>query len=105
MCNTRKHSNTRARRQAPQMWSCRRKTITYANTTKTTYTYDPLSYRLQHFKTQRGGPSGPLLQSLAYHYDAAGNIVETVDSSDHSLWFSSTTQIPKTKNNYTYDAV
>ena len=48
--------------------------------------YDPLTFRLSHFKTERTADS-KLLQSQAYYYDAVGNIVETVATATQSVYF------------------
>src|SRR5690606_13851155 len=81
----------------------RREKLVYANGTETTYTYDALSFRLAHFKTERTS-DGKLLQSLAYTYDAVGNIVATTDTANHSVYFSATS-VPDAHADYTYDAV
>jgi len=81
----------------------RRKLVTYASGTETEYSYDELSFRLQHFKTTRAS-DGKLLQSLKYYFDAAGNIVQTEDSATHSVYFSAPT-VPDGGAEYTYDAL
>ncbi|MEQ9325071.1 MAG: RHS repeat-associated core domain-containing protein, partial [Polyangiaceae bacterium] len=70
----------------------------------TSYTYDPLTFRLTYFKTTRPGTPAKLLQSLAYHYDAVGNIVKTVDSMSEDVYFTTAPSDPADAD-YTYDAV
>jgi RHS repeat-associated protein len=78
----------------------RRKVVDYANGTVTTYKYDKHSFRLEHFKTERGSD---LLQSLAYTFDAAGNIVSTDDTATQAVYFSGSTV--SADGDYTYDAI
>jgi RHS repeat-associated protein len=70
----------------------------------TEYSYDPLTYRLEHFKTKRESDD-KLLQSLAYYYDPVGNITATKDTSSHDVFFSGGGSIPEADGDYTYDAV
>jgi RHS repeat-associated protein len=65
------------------------------------YTYDPLTFRLESFKTTRTG--GDKLQHVFYYYDAVGNIVETDDDATQSVYFSES--VPAADQDFTYDAV
>ncbi len=74
--------------------------IEYGNGTKTTYTYDPLTFRLTHLFTTRGAtfpndcPKPPPegwprcgLQSLHYTYDPVGNITHIRDDAQQRIFF------------------
>ena len=50
-----------------------REKIVYGNGATTEYAYDPLTFRLTHMVTTRGGDAD-LLQDLRYTFDPAGNI-------------------------------
>ena len=82
----------------------RRTKIVYDNDTEAEYTYDPLTYRLSHFKTTRTTDT-KLLQSMAYYYDAVGNIVEVVDTATQSVYFTTSPTPANADADYTYDAV
>ena len=88
----------------------RRESVTYdegdgsTSFATTTYTYDPLTFRLSHFKTERDSDS-KLLQSLAYYYDAVGNITQTVDTATTSIYFTTAPTPSSASADYTYDAV
>ena len=82
----------------------RRTKIVYDNDTETEYTYDPLTFRLSHFKTTRTTDS-KLLQSMAYHYDAVGNIVEVVDTASQDVYFTTSPSPSSADAEYEYDAV
>ena len=78
----------------------RRKAIQYGNGISTSYEYDPLTSRLIHQQTLRGAE---LLQDLFYTYDPAGNITETTDGAQQTIFFNN--QAVEPHASYTYDAV
>jgi RHS repeat-associated protein len=83
----------------------------------TTYTYDPLTFRLIHLLTRRGDSAFPddcpepspadwpgcQVQNLHYTYDPAGNIIHIQDYAQQTIFFSQRRVEPS--NEYTYDAV
>lgn len=83
----------------------------------TTYTYDPLTFRLTHLLTIRDKrsypddcPKSPLtdwpgcqLQNLHYTYDPAGNITYIKDDAQQTIFFKGRWVEPS--NEYTYDAI
>ncbi|MFO0612370.1 MAG: SpvB/TcaC N-terminal domain-containing protein [Polyangiaceae bacterium] len=81
----------------------RRTEITYATGNfKTTYEYDPLTFRLTRVLTTRTTPS-ETLQDLKYTFDPVGNIVESTDGAQQSLLF--TNGFATVPNRYEYDAL
>ncbi|KAK6529747.1 hypothetical protein TWF281_008909 [Arthrobotrys megalospora] len=74
--------------------------IEYGNGVRTTYSYDPLTFRLIHLQTQRGSDS---LQDLYYTYDAIGNITHIRDDAQQTIFFRNRRVEPS--NDYTYDAI
>ena len=54
----------------------RREQIDYGNTASTTYSYDPITFRLKDLKTKRGSS---VLQHMTYEYDPIGNIIRIDD--------------------------
>jgi len=77
-----------------------REEIVYSNNTKTTYTYDAKTFRLTRLFTERTTDSADL-QDLRYTYDPVGNIVETKDLAQQTVYFSNTVVSPDSK--YEYD--
>jgi RHS repeat-associated protein len=75
--------------------------IFYGNNTRTSYEYDPLSFRLTRILTTRN--AGEILQDLRYIYDPAGNITQVRDWAQPDIFFDNE-QI-RAVNNYTYDAL
>jgi len=73
-----------------------------APTTTTTYTHDPLTYRLTRLRTLRHSDDAPL-QSLHYHYDPAGNVTDARDTAQQTVYFQNTVVEPA--NGYEYDAL
>ena len=83
----------------------------------TTYTYDPLTFRLVHMLTQRNqlafpddcpqpspaGWPGCQVQNLHYTYDPAGNITHIRDDAQQTIYFRNRRVEPS--NDYTYDAI
>lgn len=81
----------------------RRTTIAFSNGTDTTYSYDPRTFRLTYFRTKRKS-DGKLLQSVAYTYDAAGNIVATHDKAAQDVIFGAP-PAASPDGDYTYSAL
>ncbi|TDB67509.1 SpvB/TcaC N-terminal domain-containing protein [Arundinibacter roseus] len=78
-----------------------RRSITYGNDIRTTYTYDRETFRLLTIISRR--QNNELLQELHYTYDAVGNITETEDRAIPTRFFAN--QLIAPRNRYTYDAV
>ncbi|MGH9900668.1 MAG: RHS repeat domain-containing protein, partial [Pyrinomonadaceae bacterium] len=78
----------------------RRERIEYGNGVNTTYEYDPLTFRLIHLQTLRGGER---LQDLFYTYDPAGNITHIRDEAQQTIYFRNRRVEPG--SGYTYDAI
>jgi RHS repeat-associated protein len=76
--------------------------IVYGNGTRTTYTYDPETFRLVRLKTVRDS-DGSVLQNLVYAYDPVGNITEIKDSAQQTEFFDNAVVSPSTQ--YVYDAL
>jgi RHS repeat-associated protein len=77
-----------------------RTSIVYGNGLRTTYSYDPLTFRLRQCRTLRGGER---LQDLGYAYDPAGNITSIDDKAQQTLYFNNAVISPT--NKYIYDAI
>jgi RHS repeat-associated protein len=91
--------------------------IDYGNGVRTTYTYDPLTYRLTRLLTRRdaiafpedcpdpppSGWPGCRVQDLRYTYDALGNITHMSDGAQQRIFFRNRRIEPSSE--YTYDAV
>ena len=54
----------------------------------TTYTYDPLTFRLMNLKTIRG--ASDTLQDLFYTYDPVGNITHIRDDAQQTIYHANT---------------
>ena len=74
--------------------------IDYGNGVRTRYEYDPLTFRLTHLETTRGGDR---MQDLYYFYDPIGNITHMRDDAQQNIYFNNQVVIPDT--DYTYDAI
>ncbi|HEY4905219.1 MAG TPA: SpvB/TcaC N-terminal domain-containing protein [Candidatus Sulfotelmatobacter sp.] len=79
-----------------------RVSIDYGNGANTTYAYDPLTFRLEHFRTTRRNDHA-LLQDLHYAYDPIGNITSIHDNAQQTVYFKN--QVVSASNQYVYDAV
>jgi RHS repeat-associated protein len=77
-----------------------RASIVYGNGLRTTYTYDPLTFRLRQCRTLRGSER---LQDLGYAYDPVGNITNIEDKAQQVLYFNNAVVSPT--NEYVYDAI
>ncbi|HEX8116270.1 MAG TPA: RHS repeat-associated core domain-containing protein, partial [Pyrinomonadaceae bacterium] len=91
--------------------------IDYGNGVRTTYSYDPLTFRLVRLLTRRdaaafpddcpqpppAGWPGCQVQNLGYTYDPAGNITGIRDDAQQTLYFRNKRVEPNA--DYTYDAL
>jgi RHS repeat-associated protein len=89
----------------------------YGNGVSTTYTYDPLTFRLIHLLTRRdpitfpgdcpqpppSGWPGCQVQNLYYVYDPVGNITHIRDDAQQTIYFLNNRIDPSAE--YTYDAI
>lgn len=90
-----------------------RELIAYGNGARTTYEYDPFTFRLIRLKTTRpGGLNGlasqlftdpTIVQDLCYTYDPAGNITRIEDAALKTIFFNNEQVEPICA--YTYDAI
>lgn len=74
--------------------------IDYGNSARTSYTYDPNTFRLIRLQTLRGNAP---LQDLHYTFDPVGNIAHIEDDAQQTSFFSN--QVVAPQCDYTYDAV
>lgn len=81
-----------------------REEIYYWNNTKTSYTYEPETFRLKKISTTRK-MDGRIedLQNLNYTYDPVGNITQIQDFAQADITYDS--QLVKALNEYEYDAL
>ncbi len=91
--------------------------IDYGNGARTTYEYDPLTFRLIQLLTQRDaitfpddcpqtppvGWPGCQVQNLHYTYDPVGNITHIRDDAQQTIYFRNKRVEPSAE--YTYDAI
>ena len=91
--------------------------IDYGNGVRTTYAYDPLTFRLTHLLTRRNAAAFPAtarsrlrrgwpgcqVQNLHYTYDPAGNITHIRDDAQQTIYFRNQRVEPSA--DYTYDAI
>ena len=86
--------------------------IEYHNNAKTTYEYDPLTFRLSRLTTTRAaGPNGlsqlftdsTVVQDLHYTYDPTGNITRIEDAALGAIFHNSQQVEPVCE--YSYDAI
>ena len=91
--------------------------IQYGNDVSTTYSYDPLTFRLVYLKTTRSprrfpndckrphpvGWPGCQIQNLHYTYDPVGNITYVRDDAQQTVFFRNQRVDPS--NEFTYDAL
>jgi RHS repeat-associated protein len=91
--------------------------IDYGNGVRTTYEYDPLTFRLAHLLTRRNAPDFPgdcpqsppagwpgcQVQNLHYTYDPVGNITHIRDDAQQTIYFKNKRVEPSAE--YTYDAL
>ena len=79
-----------------------RQAIWYGNSTKTSYTYDPETFRLRRLLTVNLS-NNDILQDLHYWYDPVGNITEIQDDAQQTLFFNNSVVAPTQE--FTYDAL
>jgi len=79
-----------------------RQDILYGNNTKTSYQYDPNTFRLIQLLTTGSGGSN-VLQKLTYTFDPVGNISYILDEAQQTLFFNNSVVTPS--GDYTYDAI
>jgi RHS repeat-associated protein len=91
--------------------------IEYGNGVRTSYGYDPLTFRLVHLLTRRRRSAFPgdcpqprpsawpgcELQNLHYTYDPKGNITHIRDDAQQTIYFRNRRVEPSSE--YTYDAI
>ncbi len=77
-----------------------RELFEYGNGVRTTYTYDPLTFRLTNLRTMRGTEP---LQDMFYTYDPVGNITVIRDDAQQTIFFNG--QVVKPDADYKYDAI
>src|SRR5262249_31192670 len=80
----------------------RRELIEYGNGARTTFTYDPNTFRLTKLKTTRTKDKS-ILQDLSYTYDPAGNITAIREAAQQTIYFKN--QVVSANNDYVYDAI
>lgn len=84
-----------------------RVTLDLGNGSSTTYTYDPLTWRLASLTTTRPDPNAAArtVQALSYTYDPKGNITRLRDDADiQNVVFFQNQRVEPTAD-YTYDAL
>jgi RHS repeat-associated protein len=74
--------------------------VEYGNGVRTTYDYDPRTFRLRGLTTRRGGD---LLQDLTYDHDPVGNITSIRDGANDLIFHNQ--QVVAPGGEYRYDAV
>ncbi|WP_395110158.1 SpvB/TcaC N-terminal domain-containing protein [Actinomadura sp. SCN-SB] len=72
----------------------------YGNGTRTTFTYEPLTFRLASLRTVRGNEA---LQDLRYTYDPSGNVTHITDAAQQTVFFRNQRVDPSAE--YLYDAL
>jgi RHS repeat-associated protein len=91
--------------------------IKYGNGVRTTYVYDPLTFRLIHLLTQRDAATFPgdcpqpppdgwpgcYVQNLYYTYDPVGNVTHIRDNAQQTVYFKNKRIEPSA--DFTYDAI
>lgn len=84
-----------------------REAIWYGNRTKTSYTYEPLTYRLSRLLTltldEHNPYYGDMLQDLNYTYDPTGNITRISDRAQKRIFYNNS--IIEPDQDFTYDAL
>lgn len=76
--------------------------IYYGNNTKTAYTYEKETFRLQRILTTRNGGNA-ILQDLNYIFDPVGNITQVADAAQNEIFYDG--EQVKALNRYEYDAL
>jgi RHS repeat-associated protein len=79
-----------------------RERIEYGNYARTSYAYDPKTFRLTHLLTTRLTDRARL-QDLSYAYDPVGNITQITDGAQQTIYFNN--QVVSPTAYYVYDAI
>ena len=81
--------------------------IEYGNTTRTNYSYDPLTFRLTRLTTTCSGfpANQQTVQDLTYTYDPVGNVTHIQDDADVQDVVFFNNQRVEPSNDYTYDPI
>ena len=81
--------------------------VEYGNKTRTSFVYDPYTFRITDAKTERidgsGNGSDKTLQELHYTYDPVGNMTSSQDLAQQTIYFRNQRVEPSAE--YTYDAI
>ncbi|MFD0743119.1 toxin TcdB middle/N-terminal domain-containing protein [Phytohabitans flavus] len=77
-----------------------RRRVEHGNGVRTSYEYDPDTFRLRRQLTTRGATA---LQDLRYTYDPAGNVTSIRDEAQQTVFFGN--QVVEPSAGYTYDAL
>ncbi|MCG3158139.1 MAG: hypothetical protein DKINENOH_04780 [bacterium] len=76
--------------------------VEYGNGARTTYDYDPQTFRLTRLRTTRYNDTD-VVQDLQYIYDPVGNITSIRDDAQQTIYFNN--QVVEPHNEYVYDAI
>lgn len=82
-----------------------RVSVKYGNDSVTSFLYDANNFRLINLITRRSTDNsneGRLLQDINYTYDPVGNIMETEDLAQQTVFFKNSVVLPQSR--YEYDA-
>ena len=79
-----------------------RTSISYGNGSTTATSYDPATFRLTSITTTRITDNATL-QALSYHYDPSGNVTQSRDDAQQTVFFNN--QLVAPVSLYTYDAI
>ena len=74
--------------------------VEYGNGVRTTYDYDPLTFRLRQLTTRR---AADVLQDLRYEYDPVGNVTSIRDAANDRIFHNQ--QVVDPGAEYRYDAL
>lgn len=79
-----------------------RELVQYGNGARTSYIYDPDTFRLIHLTTTRAADNAAL-QELAYSYDPVGNITQIKDTALQTIYYNN--QVVDPGAAYVYDPI
>ena len=77
--------------------------IDYGNGVRTTYEYDPLTFRSDSHLTDACAAADARCRTCVYTYDPAGNITHIRDDAQQTIYFNG--QVVEPHCDYTYDAI
>jgi RHS repeat-associated protein len=80
----------------------RRQRVAFANGAVTTFTYDPITFRVRRILTVRASDNA-ILQDLNYTYDPIGNITQIRDAAQQTIFFNN--QVVSPQSDFVYDAI